>query len=348
MKKKNKEIVYNKNGVSQVTIKSLKGQMLSERELYALNNHEVEGLLGVEVVRKGSTFKLVYNLTGLMPLSDFLLTPMNRDVFARILQNILKVLTGMQKLHFNQNAINLELERVMVNPVKQRLLFMYIPIQGYNSGSSLRAFLMDIICAGRFVKEKDSNYVQEYIHILKEGINFSIFELEEYIKKLIAEKEDKADKKVSCHRCGVFIGDGVRFCPICGAKLVNASEQDRNDKIYDPSEWSQEREKVTLSDSCEKEYPYLIREKTSERIVIDKSEFSIGRSAQSCDYAVEDNRMVGRRHAIILCIKGQYFIEDLHSTNKTYVNEQAVEKEEIVSGSRIRLADEDFIFYENL
>lgn len=58
--------------------------------------------------------------------------------------------------------------------------------------------------------------------------------------------------------------------------------------------------------------------------------------------------MVGRRHAIILCIKGQYFIEDLHSTNKTYVNEQAVEKEEIVSGSRIRLADEDFIFYENL
>lgn len=50
-----------------------------------MNNNEVEGLLAVEVVRKGNAFRLIYHLTGLISLRDFLLTPMDRQVFVRLL-----------------------------------------------------------------------------------------------------------------------------------------------------------------------------------------------------------------------------------------------------------------------
>ena len=110
----------------------------------------------------------------------------------------------------------------------------------------------------------------------------------------------------------------------------------------------EEDRKDRPSDCSRQEKPFLIREKTSEKITIDKEEFCIGRSSRYCDYVVEDNMMIGRRHAVIICVGGRYFIEDLHSTNKTYVNEQSIEKQEIISGTRIRLADEYFVFYGNV
>ena len=59
MSKENKRKEINKNGVSQVVIKSVKGQAVSDREVYAINNQEIEGLLPVEVIKKGNSFKLI-------------------------------------------------------------------------------------------------------------------------------------------------------------------------------------------------------------------------------------------------------------------------------------------------
>lgn len=39
-------------GTSQLMIKSLKGQQLSEHEVYSINNNEVRGLLHLDVVQK--------------------------------------------------------------------------------------------------------------------------------------------------------------------------------------------------------------------------------------------------------------------------------------------------------
>lgn len=373
MSKENKRKEINKNGVSQVVIKSVKGQAVSDREVYAINNQEIEGLLPVEVIKKGNSFKLIYNLTGLMTLSDFLLTPMNRESFARLLQNILEVLKGMQKAYFNQHALNMNLDSVMINPAKQRLLFMYIPIQAYDGGSSLRAFLLGIIQAGSFVKEDDSDYVKEYIRILNEGINFSVFELEEYIKRLVSEDGYRTNKNMLCHKCGTQVRSGAKFCSVCGAKLSDVTENADNAKLYNPLvsaepaqtvakeeegssagcstatqglyRQSEECGGTTLLGYTQPKYPYLIREKTEEKIVIDRNEFCIGKSRQNCNYSVTDNSAVSRQHAQIISRDGRCYIKDLNSTNKTYVNERAIEEEELTSGAKIRLGNERFIFY---
>ncbi len=382
MSKENKSKVITKNGISEVIVKSVKGQVVSEREAYAINNHEIDGLLPVEVMKKANSFKLKYSITGLMPLSDFLLTPMNREEFARLLQNILDVLKGMQKAYFNQHALNMSLDRVMINPARQRLLFMYLPIQGYDSGCSLRSFLLEIIQAGSFVKEDGSDYVREYIRILNEGINFSVFELEEYVKGLVSENGYKVDKSILCHKCGAKSKNGAKFCFVCGAKLSDSTEAAASNKIYNPIETtrgvrpstaSQAEEKVdfehkavcakaastqglrrqgeavggtTLLGYMQPEYPYLVREKTSEKIMIDKDEFYIGKSKQDCSYAVSDNKAVSRRHAKIISSDGRFYIKDLESTNKTYVNGQEIEEKELETGARIALANENFMFYK--
>ncbi len=408
MSKVNKTKFVNKRGTSQFILYSRKGQTLNERDVYAVNNHAIDGLLQFGVVKKGSGFEILYNLVGLVPLRDFMMNPLNRESFARILQNVLDVLKNMQSNFFNQKGLLLDFEHVYVNPATQKLAFIYSPIQNYDSGCELRNFLFEIIQGASFVQEEDSNYVKEYIRILNDGINFSVFELEEYIKGLVSESGYRLEKTVTCFKCGTQLNTGTIFCSVCGAKIAGSTGDIGRKAVYDPFANPVEQKPVSkmttgayeivkpemeqprkqeirpvqpvqptvqyvqrpsdtqgLSDkskaapdefgdtmllgmyeSMYDEVRYLVRTKTGEKIQIEKDVFRLGKSANDCDYAILDNGAISRKHAEIVKQESGYFIVDLGSTNKTYVDGNVVTRhKEIMSGSQIKLANEEFMFY---
>lgn len=376
MSKVNKCKIINKRGQCQFVLHSIKGQQLNERELFSINNQEVEGMLPVCVNRKGSSFELRYDLAGLVNLKDFLLNPLNRENFGKMLQNILDVFKGMQNVFFNQTNLMLDFDKVMINPATQKMQFIYIPIQSFNAGGNLRSFLLDIIQRGSFVAEEDSAFVKEYIRILNNGLNFSVFELEEYIKGLNSELGYQTQKEVVCHKCGTSVRLGMNFCPVCGVKVSGNAGQIGQQAIYDPLAGTTDggrKEKIrservgtqqfsdTLSrhtegadepgtsvlgvDSLDEKTAYLRYEKTGEKIYISKALFYIGRSAKNCDYAVNANSAVSGKHAVIRKYGEKFFINDLDSTNGTFVDGKEVKQEtELRSAMKVRLANEEFTF----
>lgn len=377
----NKIKIANKMGLSQLIIKSLKGQQISENEVYAINANKVPGLLHLDVVQKGSSFKLIYNITGFISLKDFLKTPLNKQSFARILQNILANLKAVESAYFNQQYLLMDSNQVYVNPNTQHIYFAYVPIQMFESGSSLREFLLGIIQHGTFAPGEDNSYVRDYITILNSGINFSVFELEEYINKLLGQNTART-QEVECPNCKTKLKKGTNYCHACGAK-VSGNTGNTGKGVYDPlagtggtvveEDTVVEKEVVrkyntqglsdgttvlgadpggtTVLGSEELEapvFPYLIREKTEEKISVNKPSFRIGSERKYVDYWVNDNSTVSRSHADILTREKRYFIIDLNSTNKTYVDGRAipVEKEvELFDGTRVRLSNEDFVFH---
>ncbi len=95
-------------------------------------------------------------------------------------------------------------------------------------------------------------------------------------------------------------------------------------------------------------YPYLIREKSREKIPVDKPVFRIGSEREYCDYFVSDNSYVSRSHADIVTRGNHFYVVDKNSTNKTYVDGRVIKREtevEVFSGSEILLANEKFTFY---
>ena len=94
--------------------------------------------------------------------------------------------------------------------------------------------------------------------------------------------------------------------------------------------------------------PNLVRLKTSERIMILKSGFTIGKSKINADYTLENNSAISRAHCRIIQERGVNYLEDLNSTNGTYVDGIKVDPGDKIllkNGARIRMGDEDFIFY---
>jgi len=377
----NKIKLANKMGLSQLIIKSLKGQQVSENEVYAINANKVPGLLHLDVVQKGSSFKLIYNITGFISLKEFLKMPLNKQLFAQILQNILANLKAVESAYFNQQYLLMDINQVYVNPNTQHIYFTYVPILMFESGTSLREFLLSIIQHGTFAPGEDNSYVRDYITILNSGINFSVFELEEYINKLLGQNTSRI-QEVECPNCKTKLKKGTNYCHACGAK-VSGNTGNTGKGVYDPLADTSgdavvddvvEEEVIVRKDNTQglsdgttvlgadpggttvlgseeleaPVFPYLIREKTEEKISVNKPSFRIGAERKYVDYWVNDNSTVSRSHADILTREKRYFIIDLNSTNKTYVDGRAipVEKEiELFDGTRIRLSNEEFVFH---
>ena len=93
---------------------------------------------------------------------------------------------------------------------------------------------------------------------------------------------------------------------------------------------------------------YLYRSSTGESILVQSEEFTIGKNDSEVDYTIYNNTNISRIHAKIILKCGAYFIEDLNSTNYTYVNGSRVApgyQQVLQNKDVIYLADEEFVFF---
>ena len=95
------------------------------------------------------------------------------------------------------------------------------------------------------------------------------------------------------------------------------------------------------------EYPTLMRLKTGEGILINQNSFVIGSGADFTDYCLKGNTNISRKHVCIMKFEDGYYIQDLDTTNGTFVNEMRVmpgRYVKLVNGYTVRMAEEEFEF----
>jgi pSer/pThr/pTyr-binding forkhead associated (FHA) protein len=80
---------------------------------------------------------------------------------------------------------------------------------------------------------------------------------------------------------------------------------------------------------------------------IDKDVFSVGRKVGEVDFLVDESTVVSRRHVEILRESDGFYIRDLDSKNKSYLNGMQLEpyqNTKLEGGCVIKLADIEFDF----
>lgn len=94
-------------------------------------------------------------------------------------------------------------------------------------------------------------------------------------------------------------------------------------------------------------YPTVVRFKTGESFTIRQNSFVIGTAADTVDYCVLYNNSISRKHACIMKFEDGYYIQDLETTNGTFVNGVRVmpgRYTKLEPGCIIKLAEEEFEF----
>lgn len=182
------------------------------------------------------------------------------------------------------------------------------------------------------------------------------------------QPHDFSKKLKACPRCGADSLADARFCSACGTALAGvpgsaaAAVVETSEQVPSLPSGTEHFSATTVlgvedvggttvlgADVYEEpRFPYLVREKTQEEISVDKPAFRIGKERSYCDYFVSNNNAISRSHADIITRGGRYYIVDNNSTNKTYVDGRVIpvmKEIEIFSGTKLRLANEDFTFY---
>lgn len=81
---------------------------------------------------------------------------------------------------------------------------------------------------------------------------------------------------------------------------------------------------------------------TLARFESEKEQITVGRSPQN-DIHI-DNLAVSGRHAVIKKMMNVYVIEDLNSTNGTFVNERKIDKYELLDGDQVIIGKHSLFF----
>ena len=178
-------------------IRGKKTQELNGREYQEIQSGNIQGLLRFDIVKYEPYFILSANLNGLIPLDEFLrMMPLSRKHFAKMLRNILQILTAAEDHHFSKNLFLYDPRYIMVEPASWQFFFTYIPLQPFENDGMLKDLLQDILQYTSFETVEDTSYVQDYIQIVNNGPMVSLFVLEEYIRFLeagIKKKETKSE-----------------------------------------------------------------------------------------------------------------------------------------------------------
>lgn len=352
----------NRHGFSQIVIKTEKHQHINNREVQVIICGQAQCFVNFEIIQSKNTFKLVYNIDGLISLKDFIrMNLMSRKLFASILNGILNGLREIEKFHFSKNLVQYSLEYTMIDPSTWKVYLMYVPIQPYETEGNVRNLFSDIIPYATFDVNEDSSYMPEYISLINEDSNFSIYNLEKFLQNL-SNSIANIIVENRCKMCGAKIKELEKICPTCGASLdgkdLNFKDAVANNesvrKIKENDSYSgkyneDENGNITIFNLAPQDNNssvWLISLQTGEWIPIFKDIFKFGKMKNECDY-ISCNSAVSRLHAKISKENGSSFITDLNSTNGTFVNGVKVEsgsRKELHHGDIIRFANEEYKF----
>lgn len=328
----------------EVKVKLSMKEKLNERQLDYFSGKYIRGLLKVQARKKN--YIEYYGPIGIS-LFERLKKSITRYDFLFIMEQIIDT---TQKLNMNSliiNNVTWDIHYVFINETTRELQFVYLPLENDKSEANVIGFMEQIIYAAKPMQEADTEYVSRFVYFIK---SLSLYDAEK-IEKFIASEDRNIVNTIKRHSVGQsgFMTDKPQHYYEHYANknddeatgLLGADEE-ATDLLND-----EEATGLLNESSSQMHFASMYRLLTKETFMINKPVFRIGKERSYSDYFVANNNMVSRSHADIISRSSRYFIVDLNSKNRTFVNGvpiPAQQEVEIHNGDAIRLANEEFEF----
>jgi hypothetical protein len=332
-------------------------EAINERELRAIAGGVIEGLIPVTTEQSKKGVLMKSTVEDRMTLQSYFSSVVHKKMFLDTLIQLVAVVKECEKNLMNVTNLMLDWDSIFLDPRTKKVTCLFWPIVNNQHTIVPAEFFRDLPFRVVFSKHEDPEYVSAYIGYFRCQAPFSIHHFEKFILGLMGKLVENKS----------HIPSGSTG-PERQVPRLEEVKGTTGNVAYNPLANSEGMEKVPVSETTvlgmvevdggttvlgadlfeEPAFPYLVREKTQETIRINQPSFRIGKERNDCDYVVADNNAVSRNHVDILTRNRRYYIVDNRSTNKTFVDGRVipVEKEiEIFSGTKIRLANEDFVFY---
>ncbi len=324
-------------------------EKINSRQLDFFSSKNIRGLLKISNSKKGY---IEYTGPVGISLADRLKKPISKFDFLFVMEQIVDV---VQKLNANSLVVNnvlFDVQSVYINETTRELQFVYLPLEVRQVNPEIIGFMEQIIYSAIPMLNEDTEYISRFVYYIKSLKAFD----PEIIEKFIYNEDKNIVNTIKSHNVGLsgFMTDKPADYYAHYDKKDNDEEEQTTRLLFPDDDdeatglLTQDDEEATgLLIEPQVYYPNLYRQLTNEMISVNKPVFRIGKERSYSDYFVGNNDKVSRSHADIITRGNHYYIKDLNSKNRTFINGAPImpqQETEIQDGDRIRLANEEFEF----
>ena len=336
-------------------------EKVDKKQIEIFSNKNIRGFLKIDSLKK---YRIEYSGPIAVSLYERLQKPIDKYDFFLIMEQIVDI---VQKSNFNGISVGnivFDIKKIFINEKTKVLHYIYLPLEQKISGETDIINLMEsIIYSANPSQEQDDDYISEFAFFINSFEKLDIDKIEKYIDKI----DCKIINTIKRHNTGQsgFITDNraeymehyeQRDPEATGmlgdSEATGLLNEDTATGILEDSEATgllNEEEATGLLDEENQtaNYPGMYRFLTDETIYINKPVFRIGKERSYSDYFISNNDKISRSHADIITRGQRYYIRDLNSKNKTFVNGTVIpadQEVEIFHENIIKLANEEFEF----
>ena len=366
-----------------VKAKTSIGESIDEKELDRFSRVYLRGFLKPKMVKRNL---IEYTGPVGISLYERLKKPATKREFLFILEQIVVAVQKLQANGVGLNNLVMDLQHVYMNEVTKEIQFIYIPTVNGLQNLNLVEFIESIAYSVKPADNKDNDFVARFIYFFKAMTPFNINKVESFVAKedrsvINTIKKQNAgqsgfmtdkpqhyydhyagnEKSGDDDPTGLLVEDddptgllvddgddptGLLVDDDEPTGLLNAVDDDEATGLLS-SGTEDEATGLLIENDANIQFPTLFRVLTEETISINKPVFRLGKERSYVDYFVTNNIAVSRSHADIITRGNRYFVKDLNSKNRTYINNQELPiyaEVEIHDGDRLKLGNEEFIF----
>ena len=356
-----------------------KNEELVERELNTISLNAAKNFLRPTLKKRSFIYHYTIDFVGprSVPLSQYLRNVISKQTFYHILSQIVSVVNYLQTSNMSLKNLVLDFRYIFININTNELFFIYLPLLSNNVSVDMIGFLGTFLHSTNPDRNENNGYLNEFSAFLQTQTTFSVSSFRNYI----CSKDQAAAaqlKRLMNGQSGFITDKRIDYYGHYGENQPyrNSQAPQRNQmqeegttllqnsfQDFDFGADADDIGTTLLSNDSEEEgttvlnqtqtynqrqFPYLIRLTTNERIEINKPVFRLGKERNYVDYFISNNGAVSRSHADIITKSGHYYVMDLHTTNFTYINNSMVPENtevEIFDGNMLKLANEEFEFH---
>lgn len=328
---------------------------VNEQEVTLLSRCFLRGLLKPKLVRKN-----VVDYVGPMgiTLSDRLSKPITRHDFFFIIEQIVDVTEKLRKNNLSWKHVIWDIRKVFINEATKEMQFIYLPVDESDQFTeTVMDFIERIIYSAKPIGDSDADFVSRFSYALRSMNGFD----PEKIEGFIMREDPSIVNTIRKHRAGSsgFMTDkrqdyykhydepGSAEAPDEEATGLLFDDEQATCLLDEGTQLLSDAEETSLLVEESDHYPELFRVSKQETVSINKPVFRIGKEKSYVDYFIPDNCAVSRSHADIITRGTRFFVIDLNSKNKTFINGQAISagnESELFDGDQLMLGNEAFIF----
>ncbi len=273
--------------------------------------------------------EIYFEISDKMSLKKYLTRPLSRGEVLGLLKNVAQAVKYVDESDLKQEDLLLDVDLVLIDQESGNASLIYLPVTDHGLKiKSLRAFLKEIIVNIIYDEREDLDYVGRIISGLNTNKEITGSDLLDLVEGL-------RNKKIS------------EVIPEPEVPALKEEESDQDILSEDISD-ADAPEDIREEEKDIMPVPYLVRDKSGEKVYIEKDEFMIGKIAGIADCLISDNPTVSRMHAIIKKVNGVYYVCDNYSTNSTFLNGEKLDPGKdylLVDKAKIYFANDGFTYY---